>query len=91
MPQKWKTIRIFISSTFSDMHAERDHFVRSVYQNNQLGNYRIFLIYVNSNIKSANNQNLYIYLESWTLCVRNNHLQLISIIKHYRLVKKRKE
>lgn len=22
MPQKWKTIRLFISSTFCDMHAE---------------------------------------------------------------------
>jgi predicted NAD-dependent protein-ADP-ribosyltransferase YbiA (DUF1768 family) len=28
MPQKWKTVRIFVSSTFLDMHAERDHFVR---------------------------------------------------------------
>jgi telomerase protein component 1 len=27
----WKTIRIFISSTFSDMHAERDHLVRFVF------------------------------------------------------------
>ena len=31
MPQKWKTVRIFISSTFHDMHAERDHLVRFVF------------------------------------------------------------
>jgi hypothetical protein len=31
MPQKWKTVRIFISSTFRDMHAERDHLVRFVF------------------------------------------------------------
>ncbi len=28
---KWRTIRIFISSTFKDMQAERDHLVRSVF------------------------------------------------------------
>jgi hypothetical protein len=27
----WKTIRVFISSTFRDMHAERDHLVRFVF------------------------------------------------------------
>ena len=31
MPQKWKTIRVFISSTFRDMHIERDHLVRFVF------------------------------------------------------------
>jgi WD40 repeat protein len=31
MPQTWKTVRIFISSTFRDMHAERDHLVRIVF------------------------------------------------------------
>ena len=31
MPKKWKTIRIFISSTFRDMHVERDHLVRFVF------------------------------------------------------------
>ncbi len=31
MPKKWKTIRIFISSTFRDMHAERDHLIRFVF------------------------------------------------------------
>lgn len=28
---KWKTIRVFISSTFRDMHAERDYLVRFVF------------------------------------------------------------
>lgn len=31
MAKKWKTIRVFISSTFRDMHAERDHLVRFVF------------------------------------------------------------
>ena len=31
MTQAWKTLRIFISSTFRDMHAERDHLVRGVF------------------------------------------------------------
>ncbi len=30
-PSRWRTVRIFISSTFSDMHAERDHLVRFVF------------------------------------------------------------
>jgi len=31
MPQTWKTVRVFISSTFRDMHAERDHLVRFIF------------------------------------------------------------
>ena len=31
MPKTWKTIRIFISSTFRDMHAERDWLARFVF------------------------------------------------------------
>jgi WD40 repeat protein len=31
MPQSWRTVRVFISSTFRDMHAERDHLVRIVF------------------------------------------------------------
>lgn len=31
MPGKWRTIRVFISSTFRDMHAERDHLVKFVF------------------------------------------------------------
>ena len=29
--QGWRTVRVFISSTFRDMHAERDHLVRFVF------------------------------------------------------------
>src|SRR5438067_13615285 len=31
MPGIWKTVRVFISSTFRDMHAERDHLVKVVF------------------------------------------------------------
>ncbi len=31
MSAAWKTVRFFISSTFRDMHAERDHLVRVVF------------------------------------------------------------
>ena len=30
MSPTWKTVRVFISSTFRDMHAERDHLVKVV-------------------------------------------------------------
>ena len=30
MSNAWKTVRIFISSTFRDMHAERDHLIKVV-------------------------------------------------------------
>ncbi|MBI2837255.1 MAG: DUF4062 domain-containing protein [Acidobacteria bacterium] len=29
--RSWRTIRVFISSTFRDMHAERDHLLRTVF------------------------------------------------------------
>ncbi len=31
MPVAWRTVRVFISSTFRDMHAERDHLVKVVF------------------------------------------------------------
>lgn len=31
MAEGWKTVRVFISSTFRDMHAERDDLVRFVF------------------------------------------------------------
>jgi len=31
MASTWKTVRVFISSTFRDMHAERDHLVKVVF------------------------------------------------------------
>jgi WD40 repeat protein len=31
MARSWQTVRVFISSTFRDMHAERDHLIRFVF------------------------------------------------------------
>ena len=31
MPTAWRTVRVFISSTFRDMHAERDYLVKVVF------------------------------------------------------------
>ncbi len=31
MNQKWQTIKIFLSSTFKDMHVERDHLLHVVF------------------------------------------------------------
>ncbi len=31
MSSAWKTVRVFISSTFRDMHAERDHLIKRVF------------------------------------------------------------
>jgi hypothetical protein len=31
MPTTWKTVRVFTSSTFRDMHAERDYLVKRVF------------------------------------------------------------
>ena len=43
---RWKTVRVFISSTFRDMHAERDHLVRFVFPRlrEQLLPHRIHLV-----------------------------------------------
>jgi len=30
-PLSWKTVTVFISSTFNDMHAERDYMVKRVF------------------------------------------------------------
>ena len=42
----WKTVRVFISSTFRDMHAERDHLVKVVFPalRERLEKYRVHLI-----------------------------------------------
>jgi telomerase protein component 1 len=42
----WKTIRVFIPSTFRDMQAERDHLVRFVFPrlSEQLLSQRIYLV-----------------------------------------------
>ena len=42
----WKTVRVFISSTFRDMHAERDQLVKVVFPalRERLEKYRVHLI-----------------------------------------------
>lgn len=46
MAVSWKTVRVFISSTFRDMHAERDHLVRVVFPKlrERLEKHRIHLV-----------------------------------------------
>ena len=46
MPSKWQTVRIFISSTFRDMHSERDYLVKVVFPRlrERLEKYRVHLI-----------------------------------------------
>jgi hypothetical protein len=42
----WRTVRVFISSTFRDMHAERDHLVKVAFPalRERLEPYRVHLI-----------------------------------------------
>jgi uncharacterized protein DUF4062 len=46
MSSAWKTVRVFISSTFRDMHAERDHLVKVVFPalRERLEKYRVYVI-----------------------------------------------
>jgi hypothetical protein len=46
MANLWRTVRVFISSTFRDMHAERDHLVKVVFPalREQLERHRVHLI-----------------------------------------------
>ena len=46
MAARWQTVRVFISSTFSDMHSERDHLVKRVFPElrERLLRYRIHLV-----------------------------------------------
>src|SRR5438128_5319986 len=46
MAGSWKTVRVFLSSTFRDMHAERDHLVKVVFPalRERLEPYRVYLI-----------------------------------------------
>ena len=46
MSAKWRTVRVFISSTFRDMHAERDYLVKRVFPalRERLDKYRIHLV-----------------------------------------------
>jgi len=46
MARIWQTVRVFISSTFRDMHAERDHLIKVVFPTlrERLEKYRVYLI-----------------------------------------------
>lgn len=46
LQSRWRTIKVFISSTFKDMYAERDHLVKVVFPalRERLGKYRVYLI-----------------------------------------------
>src|SRR6266550_3800990 len=46
MSAPWRTVRVFLSSTFRDMHAERDHLVKVVFPalRERLEPYRVYLI-----------------------------------------------
>ncbi|MDP8256303.1 MAG: DUF4062 domain-containing protein, partial [Candidatus Alcyoniella australis] len=46
MRRKWQTVRVFISSTFRDMQAERDYLVRSVFPGlrEKLERHRIYFV-----------------------------------------------
>jgi len=46
MSRKWRTVRVFISSTFRDMHAERDHLLKVVFPNlrERLEKHRVYLV-----------------------------------------------
>jgi hypothetical protein len=46
MAAAWRTVRVFISSTFRDMHTERDHLVKVVFPalRERLEKYRIHLV-----------------------------------------------
>ncbi len=45
MSSSWRTVRVFISSTFHDMHAERDHLVKVVFPalRERLEKHRVYL------------------------------------------------
>src|SRR5436305_372877 len=46
MSSAWRTVRVYLSSTFDDMHAEREHLIRVVFPNlrEQLRPYRVELV-----------------------------------------------
>ncbi len=46
MAPSWKTVRVFVSSTFRDMHAERDHLVKVVFPElrERMASRRLYLV-----------------------------------------------
>ena len=73
--RKWQTARVFISSTFRDMHAERDWLVKRVFPilRERLEQYRIYLDDVDlrwgvTEQQVANQQSLEVCLEQVEAC-----------------------
>ena len=50
---RWQTVRVFISSTFQDMHAERDHLVKVVFPRlrERLERHRLHLVDIDNTLK----------------------------------------
>lgn len=48
MPSTWMTVRVFISSTFRDMHAECDHHVKVDFPAlpEELEKHRVHMVYI---------------------------------------------
>lgn len=75
MPVKWTDVRVFISSTFRDMHAERDWLVKRVFPSlrERLARYRIHLIDIDlrwgvTNEQAENDQALDVCLDQIDVC-----------------------
>ena len=58
MASTWQTVRVFISSTFRDMHAERDWLVKRVFPalRERLEKYRIHLVDIGLPVKGRYNR-----------------------------------
>ncbi len=61
MRESWRTVRVFISSTFKDMQAERDHLVRFVFprMREELFRRHIYLVDVDLRWGVTSEQNAY--------------------------------
>ena len=75
MAAAWKTVRVFISSTFRDMHAERDHLVKVVFPalRERLEKHNIHLIDIDlrwgvTREQAENNQSLDLCLQQIDEC-----------------------
>ena len=75
MASTWQTVRVFISSTFRDMHAERDYLVKVVFPSlrERLEKYRIHLVDIDlrwgvAEDQSDNDEALDLCLEEISRC-----------------------
>lgn len=75
MASPWRTVRVFISSTFRDMHAERDFLVKVVFPalRERLEKYRVYLVDIDlrwgiTEEQSDNDEVLYLCLNQIDEC-----------------------